>query len=299
MRYWETAPTDQDQPAYLADYARIWQAADKIVFSTTLEDAPTARTKLERRFDPDAIRAMKAASDRDLGVGGPGLAATAIRAGLVDELRQVRRTGDRRGRHVVPAAGRPARPRARRRTTVPERHRLASLPGRDVMAHFGLQLPSFTFADVPDDRLFERIAEIARRGRGRRVRFVLGDGPLPPDREHRAADRPDARGVHAARRGRRAHLPDPARRDGHRRDVSQPRVPREGGHDARRGVVGPGDPRDRRRLERGGIPRVRLRLAAGGRAVRAARGRAADLPVDVHAAGVDRATARCTTSTAR
>jgi dihydrofolate reductase len=85
MRYWETAPTDEE-PAYHADYARIWQAADKIVFSTTLQDAPTARTKLERRFDPDAIRAMKAASDRDLSVGGPGLAAAAIRAGLVDEL---------------------------------------------------------------------------------------------------------------------------------------------------------------------------------------------------------------------
>ncbi len=86
MRYWETAPTGEDQPAYLADYARIWHAADKIVFSTTLEDAPTARTTLERRFDPDAIRAMKATGDRDLSVGGPGLAAAAIRAGVVDEV---------------------------------------------------------------------------------------------------------------------------------------------------------------------------------------------------------------------
>jgi dihydrofolate reductase len=93
MRYWETAPTDDDRPAYLADYARIWRAADKIVFSTTLEDAPTARTKLERRFDPEAIRAMKAASEADLSVGGPGLAAAALRAGLVDDLH----------RFVVPA----------------------------------------------------------------------------------------------------------------------------------------------------------------------------------------------------
>jgi dihydrofolate reductase len=85
MRYWETAPTD-DRSSYLAEYARIWQAADKIVFSTTLADAPTARTKLERRFDPDVIRAMKAESDRDLSVGGPGLAAAAIGAGLVEEL---------------------------------------------------------------------------------------------------------------------------------------------------------------------------------------------------------------------
>jgi dihydrofolate reductase len=93
MRYWETAPTGEDQPRYLADYARIWQAADKIVFSTTLQDVPTVRTSLERRFDPDAIRAMKAESDRDLSVGGPGLATASIRAGLVDEFH----------RFVVPA----------------------------------------------------------------------------------------------------------------------------------------------------------------------------------------------------
>jgi dihydrofolate reductase len=84
MRFWENAQTDE--PRVMQDFAELWQAADKIVFSTTLQDAPTARTKLERRFDPDAIRAMKAASDRDLSVGGPGLAAAAIRAGLVDEL---------------------------------------------------------------------------------------------------------------------------------------------------------------------------------------------------------------------
>ena len=89
MRYWETAPTGDDQPAYLADYARIWQAADKIVFSTTLPEAPTARTTLARRFDPDAIRALKSTSDRDLSVGGPGLAAAAIRAGVVEELHRL------------------------------------------------------------------------------------------------------------------------------------------------------------------------------------------------------------------
>jgi dihydrofolate reductase len=86
MRYWETAPTGEDEPRYLADYAEIWQAADKIVYSATLGDAPTARTKLERRFDPDEIRAMKEASDGDISIGGPGLAAAALRAGLVDEL---------------------------------------------------------------------------------------------------------------------------------------------------------------------------------------------------------------------
>jgi dihydrofolate reductase len=85
MRFWETATTD-DEPDVFADYARIWQAADKIVFSSSLEAPTTARTKLERRFDPDAVRQMKRTSDQDLSIGGPGLAAGALRAGLVDEL---------------------------------------------------------------------------------------------------------------------------------------------------------------------------------------------------------------------
>lgn len=93
MRYWETAPTGDDQPRYLADYARIWQGTDKIVYSRTLEDVSTARSKLEQAFDPDAVRAMKDASDRDLSIGGPGLAVSALRAGLVDQI----------GRIVVPA----------------------------------------------------------------------------------------------------------------------------------------------------------------------------------------------------
>lgn len=93
MRYWETAATGDDEPRTLADYAEIWQAADKIVFSATLDDAPTARTKLERRFDPADVRAMKQTSDRDFSIGGPGLAGAALRAGLVDEIR----------RFVVPA----------------------------------------------------------------------------------------------------------------------------------------------------------------------------------------------------
>ena len=93
MRYWETAPTDEAHPTYLADYARIWQSTDKVVYSTTLDDVSTSRTKLESSFDPDAVRAMKEESDRDLSIGGPGLAASAFRAGLVDEI----------GRIVVPA----------------------------------------------------------------------------------------------------------------------------------------------------------------------------------------------------
>jgi dihydrofolate reductase len=86
MRFWETAHADDDPSPIFADYARIWQTADKIVYSTTLEDVSTARTKLERSFDPAAVGALKDGSDRDLSIGGPGLAASALRAGLVDEV---------------------------------------------------------------------------------------------------------------------------------------------------------------------------------------------------------------------
>src|SRR4051812_49961704 len=79
MRYWDTAPTGEEEPRVVADYAAIWQAADKIVYSSTLEDAPTARTKLERRFAPHGGRALKHANDSDLTIGGPGLAADARR----------------------------------------------------------------------------------------------------------------------------------------------------------------------------------------------------------------------------
>jgi dihydrofolate reductase len=75
-----------DQPEVVNDYAEIWRAADKVVYSTTLAAVSTPRTRLEREFDPAAVRALTAASERDVSVGGPGLAASAIRAGLVEEF---------------------------------------------------------------------------------------------------------------------------------------------------------------------------------------------------------------------
>jgi len=86
MVYWETAHTLADQPAVAQDFTAIWQAADKIVYSRTLETVSSARTRIERDFDPEAVRQMKARAGRDITVGGPDLAAQAIRAGLVDEL---------------------------------------------------------------------------------------------------------------------------------------------------------------------------------------------------------------------
>jgi dihydrofolate reductase len=86
MVYWETAHTLADRHPVEQDYAEIWQAADKIVFSQSLETVSSARTRIERHFDPDAVRRMKAAAGRDMSIGGPDLAAQAIKAGLVDEL---------------------------------------------------------------------------------------------------------------------------------------------------------------------------------------------------------------------
>ncbi len=86
MVYWEQPPDLAAQPAVVQDFAEIWQAAEKIVYSKTLEAVSSARTRIERDFDPELVRQMKARAGRDLNVGGPELAAQAFRAGLVDEL---------------------------------------------------------------------------------------------------------------------------------------------------------------------------------------------------------------------
>ncbi len=85
MVFWETVDPNGDGPAVERDFAAIWQAADKIVYSKTLETVSTARTRIERDFNPEAVRQMKVTAGRDITVGGPDLAAQAIKAGLVDE----------------------------------------------------------------------------------------------------------------------------------------------------------------------------------------------------------------------
>jgi len=85
LAYWDDPPALDEQPSFVQEFAEIWQGADKVVYSRTLEVAQTARTRIERDFDPEAIRQLKAQSDRDLAVAGPDLAAQAIRAGLVDD----------------------------------------------------------------------------------------------------------------------------------------------------------------------------------------------------------------------
>jgi dihydrofolate reductase len=86
MVYWETADALPDEPAVVRDFTKLWLAADKIVYSTTLAEVSSARTTIEKTFDPEAIRRLKTTAAGDITVGGPHLAAQAIKAGLVDEV---------------------------------------------------------------------------------------------------------------------------------------------------------------------------------------------------------------------
>ncbi len=85
MSAWETLGTLGDEPAYIVEFGELWRACDNVVYSTTLDSVFTARTRIEREFEPDAIRRMKDEVIGDISIGGPGLAAHAIVAGLVDE----------------------------------------------------------------------------------------------------------------------------------------------------------------------------------------------------------------------
>ena len=86
MVFWETAHTLPDEPAVFREFTEIWQAADKVVYSTTLASVSSAKTRIERTFDPDAVRQLKSATDHDITVGGADLGGQAIKAGLVDEV---------------------------------------------------------------------------------------------------------------------------------------------------------------------------------------------------------------------
>lgn len=87
MVFWETASAEADEPPVFYDYAEIWRAAEKIVYSRTLQEVSSARTRIEREFDPDAVRQLKQSAGADMAIGGAELAGQAIGAGLVDECR--------------------------------------------------------------------------------------------------------------------------------------------------------------------------------------------------------------------
>ena len=85
MLAWETMDRSDDQAPVMRDFAELWQAADKVVYSRTLEAPASSSTRIERSFDPEGVRQLKASAERDISVGGPELAAEAFRAGLVDD----------------------------------------------------------------------------------------------------------------------------------------------------------------------------------------------------------------------
>jgi dihydrofolate reductase len=86
MKVWDTDEILEGQPPVMRDYAEIWRASNKIVYSRTLDEVSTSRTRLERSFDPEAVRPLKESEERKIGIGGPELAAQALAADLVDEI---------------------------------------------------------------------------------------------------------------------------------------------------------------------------------------------------------------------
>ena len=86
MAFWETGGSGVDEPRVIQDFAQVWRAADKIVYSRTLVTPSTAKTTIERTFDAEAVRRLKSTSGRDLTIGGPELAGAALAAGLVDDI---------------------------------------------------------------------------------------------------------------------------------------------------------------------------------------------------------------------
>jgi dihydrofolate reductase len=131
MVYWETAHTLADQPPFVQDFAEIWQAADKIVYSKRLETVSSARTRIEREFDPEAVRQMKAAAGRDITVGGPTSPPRPSRPGgrRVPPVPRARRRGRRQ---TVPPRQGQREARTAGRTPFRQRGGLPPLPHRDV-----------------------------------------------------------------------------------------------------------------------------------------------------------------------
>lgn len=86
MAVWQTIGDEPGTTGAEVDFAEVWRSLDKVVYSRTLDAVSTPRTRLEREFDPEAVRRMKEAADRDIGIGGPGLAQHAFRAGLIDDV---------------------------------------------------------------------------------------------------------------------------------------------------------------------------------------------------------------------
>ncbi len=139
MAVWETNPAIAEQSDLTADFASAWLAADKVVYSTTLAAVPTAATRLERHFDPDAVQELKAEATSDLTIGGANLAAQAFEAGLVDECQLFVWPMILGGGQASPPGGRPHRPRTPRRAPIRQRRRAPPLSRLDLTTHDGVR----------------------------------------------------------------------------------------------------------------------------------------------------------------
>ena len=129
MVWWETMDT-AGEPDVMRDFAEIWWAADKVVYSRTLEAVASERTRIEREFEPETVRQMKATTERDISVGGPELAGQALAAGLVDECHLFLAPRAAGRRHPGAAGRRAAAAGAAGRAPVRKRRRAPALPGR-------------------------------------------------------------------------------------------------------------------------------------------------------------------------
>lgn len=129
MKVWDSDEILEGQPAVMRDYAEIWRASEKIVYSRSLDEVEPSRTKLERTFDPEAVRTLKETEEREISIGGPELAAQALEADLVDEIHLLLVP-------VVVGAGKPALPI--------QNHKALSLLGQRTFAngtiylHYGI-----------------------------------------------------------------------------------------------------------------------------------------------------------------
>jgi dihydrofolate reductase len=130
MAYRENPPDLAEQPPFVQDFAQIWQAADKIVYSKTLPTPSSAKTRIEREFDPEAVRRLKATATRDLTVGRSRACGPGDRGRARQRISPAPRARSRRRRQTLPTGRRAHEPRAAGRTPVPQRHGLPPLQHR-------------------------------------------------------------------------------------------------------------------------------------------------------------------------
>jgi dihydrofolate reductase len=191
MRYWETAPTGNGEPSAAQVYAKIWQTADKIVYSKSLERASTGKTRIEREFDPEAIQQLKAAAARDISVSGPTLAAQALKLGLVDECHLFLSPHRGGGRQSSPARQCPPGIRVAGRAPIQQRRGPSALPRQGVTRSPKEHCPTIGATQYPaeDDGQHDHDGDHRGIAYGIRIRGHRDGKQRPAGREKEADNR--------------------------------------------------------------------------------------------------------------